>query len=128
MARIQQLREPTPEWTQNDALQKVQFENVQLTGDPVARASFLKYFQAHPSLRPSAAIKAYLSQVLSLDRAQHFSQGLVQLPVKTSKRGSGRRTNVAAVRSPVQVIEIDNYPGGHAQNIASRNEGKKPRS
>jgi 8-oxo-dGTP pyrophosphatase MutT (NUDIX family) len=132
MARIQQLREPTPEWTQKDALQKVQFENVQLTADPLARASFLKYIQARPNLRPSAAIelavKAYLGQVLSLGRAQHFNQGLVQLPLKTSKRRSGRRTNVAAVRSPVQVIEIDNYPGSHAQNIASRNEGKKPRS
>ena len=49
MARIQQLRQPTPEWAQKDALQKVQFENVQLTADPVARASFVKYIQAAPT-------------------------------------------------------------------------------
>ena len=130
MARIQQLREPTPEWTQKDALQKVQFENVQLTTDPVARASFVKYIQARPNLQPSAAIelavKAYLAQVSSLDRTRRFNQDLVQVPVKTVKR-SGRRTGMAAVRSPVQVIEIDNYPGNHTQNIEPRNEGKKPR-
>ena len=131
VARIQQLREPTPEWTQKDALQKVQFENVQLTGDPVVRASFLKFIQARPNLRPSTAIelavKAYLGRVLS-DRAPHFNQGLVQVPVKTAKRRSGRRNDTATVQSPVQVIEIDNYPGSHAEDTGSRNEGKKPRS
>ena len=131
MARIQQLRQPTPEWAQKDALQKVQFENVELTGDPAARASFVKYIQARPNLRPSTpielAVKAYLGRVLSLDRTPHFNQGLVRVPVKTAKGRSGRRTNVVAVRSPVQVIEIDNYPGNHTQNIVSRSEGKKPR-
>ena len=131
MARIQQLRQPTPEWAQKDALQKVQFENVELTGDPAVRASFVKYIQARPNLRPSTpielAVKAYLGRVLSLDRTPHFNQGLVRVPVKTAKGRSGRRTNVVAVRSPVQVIEIDNYPGNHTQNIVSRSEGKKPR-
>ena len=132
IARIQQLREPTPDGTLKDALQKVQFENVHLTDDPVARASFLKYIRARRNVEPSTAIelavKAYLGQVLSLDRAQHFNQDLVGVSVKTEKRRSGRRSDMAAVRSPVQVIEIDNYPGSHPQNIPSRSEGKKPRS
>lgn len=131
IARIQQLREPTPDGTLKDALQKVQFENVHLTDDPVARASFLKYIRARRNVEPSTAIelavKAYLGQVLSLDRAQHFNQDLVGVAVKTAKRRSGRRSDMAAVRSPVQVIEIDNYPGSHPQNIPSRSEGKKPR-
>ena len=131
IARIQQLREPTPDGTLKDALQKVQFENVHLTDDPVARASFLKYIRARRNVEPSTAIelavKAYLGQVLSLDRAQHFNQDLVGVAVKTAKRRSGRRSDMAAVRSPVQVIEIDNYPGSHAQNKPSRSEGKKPR-
>src|SRR6266446_7156728 len=117
IARIQQLREPTLDGTLKDALQKVQFENVQLTDDPVARASFLKYIRARRNVEPSTAIelavKAYLGQVLSLDRAQHFNQDLVGVAVKTAKRRSGRRSDMAAVRSPVQVIEIDNYPGSH---------------
>ena len=132
IARIQQLREPTPDGTLKDALQKVQFENVHLTDDPVARASFLKYIRARRNVGPSTAIelavKAYLGQVLSLDRVPHFNQGLVQVPVKTAKQRAGWRNDTETVRSPVQVIEIDNYPGSHAQNIASRNEGKKPRS
>ncbi|PYX16864.1 MAG: hypothetical protein DMG84_05845 [Acidobacteria bacterium] len=131
IARIQQLREPTPDGTLKDALQKVQFENVHLTDDPVARASFLKYIRARRNVEPSTAIelavKAYLGQVLSLDRAQHFNQDLVGVSVKTEKRRSGRRSDMAAVRSPVQVIEIDKYPGSHPQNIPSRSEGKKPR-
>ncbi len=131
IARIQQLREPTLDGTLKDALQKVQFENVHLTDDPVARASFLKYIRARRNVGPSTAIelavKAYLGQVLSLDRAQHFNQDLVGVAVKTAKRRSGRRSDMAAVRSPVQVIEIDNYPGSHPQNIPSRSEGKKPR-
>jgi len=131
IARIKQLREPTLDGTLKDALQKVQFENVHLTDDPVARASFLKYIRARRNVGPSTAIelavKAYLGQVLSLDRAQHFNQDLVGVAVKTAKRRSGRRSDMAAVRSPVQVIEIDNYPGSHPQNIPSRSEGKKPR-
>ena len=131
IARIQQLREPTPDGTLKDALQKVQFENVHLTDDPVARASFLKYIRARRNVEPSTAIelavKAYLGQVLSLDRAQHFNQDLVGVSVKTEKRRSGRRSDMAAVRSPVQVIEIDKYPGSHPQNIPARSEGKKPR-
>src|SRR5204863_7472597 len=107
MARIQQLREPKPEWTQKDALQKVQFENVQLTADPLARASFLKYIQARPNPRPSAAIelavKAYLGRVLTLDRAPQFNQGPVQVAVMSAKRRSGGRNDTARVLLPVQV-------------------------
>jgi 8-oxo-dGTP pyrophosphatase MutT (NUDIX family) len=130
MARIQQMHQPKPEWTQEDALQKVQFENIHLTADPATRASFVKYIQARPGLRTSAAInlavRAYLRRVLSLDRAPDFNQDLVQGLIKNVKR-SGRRADIAAVRSPVQVIEIDNYPVNQTQSLASRNGGKKPR-
>lgn len=131
VARIQQSRVPTIKTTdavQKDALQKVQFENVQLTSGEVARASFVD-IHARRNLGPSAAIelavKAYLGQVLRLDRAKDFNQNLVGVPVENAKRHSGRHTGMAVASPPVQVIEIDNYPISNAQKARLKKRRKQ---
>ena len=133
VARIQYFRGPTSHTTdgaQKDALQKVQFENV-LTSGRVARASFVD-IHARRNLGPSAAIelavKAYLGQVLRLDRGQDFNQNLVGVPVENAKGQSGGRTGTAAASPPVQVIEIDNYPVSNAPRarLKKRKEAQMP--